>query len=125
MQSHLSLVLIPPFFPFFFFSHCCGVEELGAAAVSADCSAESAEGDKLLDAITVVHTSTAVLTHSRSDGLKNVHISLFAHILDHTYLKDQGNLDWELLAKYHAGHVSSDYTDTRARSDFSFLKSDM
>lgn len=68
MQSHLSLVLIPPFF--FFFSHCCGVEELGAAAVSADCSVESAEGDKLLDAITVVHTSTAVLTHSRSDGLK-------------------------------------------------------
>lgn len=46
------------------------MEELGAAAVSADCSVESAEGDKLLDAITVVHTSTAVLTHSRSDGLK-------------------------------------------------------
>ena len=59
MQSYLSLVLIPPFF---FFSHCCGVEELGAAAVSADCSVESAEGDKPLDAI----------THSCWDGTKKL-----------------------------------------------------
>lgn len=43
-------------------------------AVSADCSVQSAEGDKLLDAITMVPTDTAVLTAPRSlEGLKMSH----------------------------------------------------
>lgn len=60
-------MLIPFFSSFFLLLHFKEALEHGVVAVSADCSVKSAEGDKLLDAIT------------------RIPISLFAHILKHAF----------------------------------------
>lgn len=77
MQPHLSLVLIPFFILLLHFEEAL---ERRVVAVSADCNDQDADGDKLLDAITVLPANIAILTTTRLlEGLK-CSISLFHQV---------------------------------------------
>lgn len=108
MQSHLSLVLIPFFTAAFWGST--------VWLMCPQTAVHSADGDKQLDAITMVSTSTAIITAPQlPEGLKMI-ISLFAHTLKHTFntfcisqsRKCDSN-DWSVIAEYRARCVSNDY----------------